>query len=282
MRGDDRHLHATAQQFSMQSLAGITHLTFDCYGTLIDWETGILRAIRPVLSIHGRRPTDDELLELYAGIESRLEAGPYMPYRDVLWNAMQEVGAHYGLNFVEKELERLANSVAQWPAFPDTVAALASLAQHCTLTVVSNIDDDLFEGSRRRLESSGGDPNRDAQGADSGADVEPDAGAEPPAPIIDRLVSAQLCRSYKPNPRHFRVALALLDFPKESILHVAQSLYHDIQPARELGLRTAWINRRHDKAGSGATPRVAQNITPDFEFPDLASLARQIARDNAL
>jgi 2-haloacid dehalogenase len=259
----------------MQSLAGITHLTFDCYGTLIDWETGILRAIRPVLSIHGRRPTDDELLELYAGIESRLEAGPYMPYHDVLWNAMQEVGTHYGLHFVEKELERLSKSVPQWPAFPDTVAALASLAQHCTLTVVSNIDDDLFEGSRLRLESSGGVMAREAHEAEANAQ------AEPPAPIIDRLVSAQLCRSYKPNPRHFRVALALLDVPKESILHVAQSLYHDIQPAKELGLKTAWINRRHDKAGSGATPRVAQNITPDYEFPDLASLARQIARDKA-
>jgi 2-haloacid dehalogenase len=257
----------------MQSLAGITHLTFDCYGTLIDWETGILRAIRPVLSIHGRRPTENELLELYAGIESRLEAGPYMPYRDVLWNAMREVGAHYGLNFVEKELERLANSVAQWPAFPDTVAALASLAEHCTLTVVSNIDDDLFEGSRVRLEGSGG--------GDHHADGNTAKDDEPPSPVIDRLVSAQLCRSYKPHPRHFHVALALLDVPRESILHVAQSLYHDIKPAKELGLATAWINRRHDKPGAGATPRVAQNITPDYEFPDLASLARQIARDKA-
>ncbi|HLO41974.1 MAG TPA: haloacid dehalogenase type II [Phycisphaerales bacterium] len=244
----------------MISLAGITHITFDCYGTLIDWEAGILKAIRPILSIHGRRPSDDEVLELYARVESSIEAGPYMPYRDVLRETMAAIGLHYGLSLEEKELERLPASVAQWPPFADTVEALALLARHCTLTIVSNIDEDLFEGSRVRLEGGGGEES---------------------SRVIDRLVSAELCRSYKPHPRHFKVALALMDVPPQCVLHVAQSLYHDIVPARELGLRTAWINRRHDKAGAGATPRVAPEIRHDLEFKDLASLARQIERDKS-
>ncbi|MCK6476385.1 MAG: haloacid dehalogenase type II [Phycisphaerales bacterium] len=228
----------------------LTHLTFDCYGTLIDWETGILRAIRPVLSIHGVRSTDDELLELYGRLESRAESGPYRPYRDILREVMAGIGAHFGLNLEARELDRLPDSVGQWPAFPDTAAALARLSEHFVLTVVSNVDDDLFEGSRDRLESAGA--------------------------TIDRLVSAQLCRSYKPSHRNFRVALALLDVPTDRLLHVAQSLYHDIRPARELGLRTAWVNRRRGKPSTGATPPVEPSVRPDLEVPDMKSLADQL------
>ncbi|MCC6427188.1 MAG: haloacid dehalogenase type II [Phycisphaerales bacterium] len=225
----------------------ITHLTFDCYGTLIDWETGILRAIRPVLSVHGIRTTDDELLELYAPIEARIEAGDYQPYRQVLREAMQAVGEHFKLQLEEKELDRLPNSLASWPAFPDTAPALARLSEELSLNILSNIDEDLFEGSRPRLEAAGA--------------------------RIDRLISAQLCRSYKPSHRNFNVALALLDIPKDRILHIAQSLYHDIKPARELGLQTVWINRRHNKPGAGATPRTDPSIRPDIELPDMKSLA---------
>ncbi len=234
----------------MPDLSHITHLTFDCYGTLIDWESGLLKAIRPVLSVHGVRRTDDEVLEMYARHEARLEAGPYQPYRDVMRGAMAGIGEELGLAFESKELDRLPSSVEHWPAFPDTAAALARLAQRFTLTVISNIDDDLFEGSRPRLEASGA--------------------------VIDRLVSAQLCRSYKPSPKNFRVAMALLDVPSEQILHVAQSLYHDIKTAKQLGLSAAWINRRAGKPGAGATPRVSPDITPDLECPDMKSLADRL------
>lgn len=234
----------------MFDLSAVTHLTFDCYGTLIDWESGILRAIRPVLAVHGVRRSDDELLELYGGLEARIEGGEYLPYCDVLRRVMQGLCEQLGIGFEEKELDRLPNSVASWPAFADTAEALALLGRRFSLNVVSNVDDELFEGSRARLEAGGA--------------------------VIDRLVSAQLCRSYKPSHRNFKVALALLDVPKEQILHVAQSLYHDIKPAGELGLRTAWVNRRAGKAGAGATPRTGPSVRPDIEVRDMRSLAEML------
>ncbi|MBL8962613.1 MAG: haloacid dehalogenase type II [Phycisphaeraceae bacterium] len=238
----------------MIDAARVRHLMFDCYGTLIDWEAGILRAIRPVLSVHGVRTSDEELLERYARSEAAVESGTYRPYREVLDRVMESIGVSYGLRFESRERERLAASVGAWPAFPDTAQALARLGERFTLTVVSNVDDDLFEGSRQRLESAGA--------------------------RIDRLVSAQLCRSYKPSPRNFRVALALLDAPVESVLHVAQSLYHDVAPARQAGLTTAWINRRRGKPGSGATP-AARGVMPDLELPDLRSLADMLCGPTA-
>lgn len=224
-----------------------THLTFDCYGTLIDWETGLVRALRPLLSIHGVRPQDDDLLDLYARAESALEAGPYIPYTEVLRESARAILEHFGITPESRELDRLPDSLAAWPAFPDTAPALARLSQKFTLSVISNVDDDLFEGSRVRLESQGA--------------------------VIDRLVSAQLTRSYKPAHRNFKVALALLDVDPSQVLHVAQSLYHDIKPARELGLKTVWVNRRREKKGSGATPRTDPSVVPDIEVPDMKSLA---------
>ncbi len=232
----------------MLDLRPFTHLTFDCFGTLIDWEAGILKAIRPVLSVHGIRESDEQVLALYGSLEAELESGPYLTYRDVLRSVMLAVGRHYNINFEEREIERLPGSLAHWPAFPDTPAALARLGEHLTLNILSNVDDDLFEEVRPRLESAGA--------------------------RVDRLISAQLCRSYKPSRRNFNVALALLDVPRDQVLHVAQSLYHDIAPARELGLSTVWINRRHNRPGPGATPPTDPAIRPHLELPDLASLAR--------
>lgn len=228
----------------MLDFSRFTALTFDCYGTLIDWEAGILQAIRPVLSVHGVRATDQRILETFARLEASEEREEYKPYREVLRNVMGRLGREMECEFVERELDRLPESIRRWPAFPDTAEALQALSQRYSLNVISNIDHDLFELTRPRL------------------------GVE-----LEHVVTAELCRSYKPAKRNFRVMLALLDMPTDRVLHIAQSLYHDVAPARELGLATVWVNRRAAKPGTGATAP-ADGVEPHVEVPDLASLAQ--------
>lgn len=224
-----------------------THLTFDCYGTLIDWERGILAALQPVLAGHGVALTDDQVLELFGELESAVEAGPYRRYREVLATVLDGFGARLGFTPGAAEREAFGGSVVDWPAFPDSVEALRALGRRYKLVILSNVDDDLFAGSARRL------------GADF-ADV----------------ITAQQVGSYKPNRRNFQVALERLAVPSGQILHVAQSLFHDIVPAQEVGLTTVWVNRRHDRPGFGATP--AADARPDLEVPDLRTLADLTAR----
>ena len=220
-----------------------TYLTFDCYGTLIDWERGILDALRPLLARHGATLTDDQILELFGEFESAAEAGLYQPYRDVLATVVDGFGARLGFTPTAAERASLGASVGDWPAFPDTGDALQALARRYRLAILSNVDDDLFAGSARRL------------GADFAA-----------------VITAQQVGSYKPDRRNFRAALTRLDVPPDRVLHVAQSLFHDIAPAKELGLTTVWVNRRHDRPGFGATPPATAQ--PDLEVPDLRTLAR--------
>jgi 2-haloacid dehalogenase len=217
-------------------------LSFDCYGTLIDWESGILNGLRPVLAAHGARPPDEELLVHYAECEAALEAGEYRPYREVLGLALRGVGAAYGVLPTAEEVERFSGSVEDWPAFADSAQALARLRQRFKLAVITNCDDDLFAASNRRL----------------GVD-------------FDWIVTAQQARSYKPSARNFELAFVKIGVPRERILHVAQSLFHDHAPAKKLDLATVWINRRHDKAGFGATPPA--EATPDVAVPDMATFA---------
>jgi 2-haloacid dehalogenase len=227
-----------------------THLTFDCYGTLIDWERGILAALRPVLDRHRIALTDDQALELYGEFESAAEAGPYRPYRDVLAMVMDGFGERLGFAPSADERASLAASVGDWPPFPDTVAALRALARRFRLVILSNVDDDLFAGSAKRL------------------------GVE-----FAAVITAQQVGSYKPDPRNFRALLDRLDIPPDRVLHVAQSLFHDIAPAHALGLTTVWVNRRHDRPGSGATPPATAR--PDLEVPDLATLAHLTGAESA-
>jgi len=217
-------------------------LTFDCYGTLIDWESGILAGLRPVLARRGVEPSDDDLLEVYARIEAEAEAGPYLRYREILARCLRGVGAHHGVDPDETEVAAFADSVGDWPAFPDSSAALARLATRFRLGVITNCDDDLFARSAARLGTS-----------------------------FDWVVTAQQVGGYKPDQRNFEVAFERIGLPRERILHVAQSVFHDHVPAKRLGLTTVWIDRRHDRPGSGATPPA--NATPDATFPDMASLA---------
>jgi 2-haloacid dehalogenase len=122
-------------------------LTFDCYGTLIDWETGIADALR----VAGASGSDDELLEAFGRHEARLEAGPYLTYREVLEGALRGVAADFGFEPTDEQVAAFAGSVGDWPAFPDSAAALAALKRRFRLGVITNCDDDLFALSNRRL-----------------------------------------------------------------------------------------------------------------------------------
>ena len=216
-------------------------LTFDCYGTLIDWEQGILTALRPVLSRYQSDLADDEILELYAILEAQVQAGGFQPYKAVLRQVVKAFGERLGFIPTPAELDSLRASLGTWPPFPDTVEALGKLRERFKLGVISNIDDDLFAQSARHLQID-----------------------------FDWIITAEQVRSYKPSLHNFRAALERIGRPAENILHVAQSLYHDIVPARQLGLSTVWVNRRRGKASPGATP--AARAKPDLEVPDLRSL----------
>lgn len=218
-------------------------LTFDCYGTLIDWETGILSTLEPILTDHGVTANAEDLLTLYAELEPAAEQGPYTPYRQLLMAVLRGLGERLGFTPSTAEQSRFANAVGDWPPFADTPAALRALKRRFRLAIISNIDDDLFARTNQKL------------------DV-----------VFDWIVTAQQVRSYKPSLNNFRQALARIGLPTEQVLHVAQSLFHDHAPAKLLGLETVWVNRRHGKAGAGATPYA--NARPDLEIRDLATLVR--------
>jgi len=221
---------------------GFDVLTFDCYGTLIDWESGLLAALRGPLGAHGITASDDELLAAFARHEAELEAGPYRPYREVLGGVLKAMLAHYGQVPTPDEVAAFGGSVADWPAFPDSAAALAQLHEKFKLGVITNCDDDLFAASEARLARS-----------------------------FDWVVTAQQAKRYKPNPRGFELMFERVGLPPARILHVAQSLFHDHVPAKRLGLSTVWVDRRGDQPGFGATP--AAEATPDLTVPDMATLA---------
>ncbi len=216
--------------------------TFDCYGTLIDWEQGMLRALR---ALPGLDADDDALLAAFARHEHAIqEEHPAMLYPEVLGRVAKAIAADFGRAASDTKAAAFGASIADWPPFPDTVAALDYLKQHGLLVVLSNVDRASFAESARRL----GDP-------------------------FHAVVTAEDVGSYKPAPAHFARAKALLakdGIAPGEILHVAQSLFHDVQPGRAAGLATCWIDRRAGRPG-GATPPV--DVEPDIRFTDLAQLA---------
>ncbi len=216
-------------------------LTFDCYGTLIDWRSGILSALKPVLAEYEVVLADDELLGLYNDLESERERQPYRSYRDILRQIVSRIADRYGIEPSAAQLEAPAESLSDWPPFNDTVEALRALKTKYQLGIISNIDDDLFAGTNRRLQ------------------VE-----------FDYIITAQQVKAYKPSLLVFEYALEKIALPKEKILHVAQSLYHDHAPAKQLGLATVWINRQRLVPGTAEIG----SARPDAEFLDLASLAK--------
>ncbi len=220
-------------------------LTFDCYGTLIDWETGLTKALRPIFASHRISVAAERALELYGEMEAEAERGEYREYKVVLQTALQGVGARLGFAPTADELQNFAYSIKDWPAFPDSARALQALKKKYRLAVISNVDDDLFAFSAERLKTP-----------------------------FDWVITAQQAKSYKPSLNTFRVAFEQIGVPAERILHVAQSLYHDIAPAKVLGLSTVWVNRRRGKEGPGATPPA--RIQPDWTVPDLQTLAEKM------
>lgn len=230
----------------MMDFGSFEALTFDCYGTLVDWERGILEALTPVLAAHGADAGGDEAaLERFARLESGIQAGPFRSYRSVLEEVMRAFGAELGFQPSRGEVAAFAASVPSWRPFADTVPALRALSRRYRLAVVSNVDDDLFDGTATRLEVP-----------------------------FSAVVTAQQVRSYKPARAHFDEVLRRLDLPRERVLHVAQSLFHDIAPARALGFRCVWVNRRAGRSGSGATS--SATAQPDLEVPDLSSLVARM------
>jgi 2-haloacid dehalogenase len=221
-------------------------LTFDCYGTLIDWEAGILSALRPLLEAHGIVDRDDDdLLERHAQLEAEAEEGPFRRYRSILAEVARGFGEDFGFVPTSAQVEGFAASVAVWPPFEDSTQALKALETRYRLAIVSNVDDDLFAGSAGQL----------------GID-------------FSEVVTAQQVGSYKPAQGHFDEVLLRLELPRSRVLHVAQSLYHDIAPARQLGFTCVWVNRRVGRPGGGATQPATAH--PDHEVPDLRTLVEQM------
>jgi 2-haloacid dehalogenase len=222
-------------------------ISFDCYGTLIDWEAGLLPRLRRVLANHGQNVPDSTILELYGEFEAEAEAGAYLSYRSVLESVVRGFGERLGFQPSSYELRSLHESVPQWPPFSDTVAALQQLHRQCRLAIISNIDDDLFAETQKLL------------------------GVK-----FDHVITAQQAKSYKPSLNNFRLALERIGIAPDRLLHAAQSVYHDVVPARSLGIATVWVNRTSARPGVGAVRAAAG--TPDLEVPDLASLAAIVVR----
>ena len=221
-------------------------LTFDCYGTLIDWETGLLSALDRILSAHGKKIDDATQLELYGNFEQLSEQGAFRPYREVLQSVVRQFGDKLGFVPTVEQTRSLPDSLALWKPWPDTVAALRQLKSRYRLAILSNVDDDLFAATRPQLE------------------VE-----------FDEVITAQQAQAYKPSLKIFELALARIQAPAHRILHVGQSIYHDVIPAQALGLATVWVNRPSARPGVGAVKMA--HAEPDLEVSSLAELAELAA-----
>jgi len=224
---------------------GYDAITFDCYGTLIDWEAGLMSYIQPLLEAHDAHAVPSFLLDFYGRTESKLQAGPYRPYRQILTGVLSALGERLGFHPSAHALAAFPDSIGDWLPFPDTITALKALGPRFKLIVVSNIDDDLFALTQARLNVS-----------------------------FDHVVTAAQVGAYKPDPRVFKAAIERIGVPKERILHVAQSLFHDIAPAKAMGLDTVWIDR-HDGHGSGATP--ASDAAPKWTLRNLGELVESLS-----
>lgn len=232
------------------TLTAYDALSFDWYGTLIDWEAGIAAVLGPWARGHDPRLTDEDVLVAYSGNEAAvLREFPTIRYPDALREAFHRTGRTLGFPVSGEEADALGTSVPDWPAFEDSVEALQILGRHYRLIILSNIDRAGFAASNRRL------------------------GVE-----FDDVLTAEEIGSYKPDQANFAAlhARAAERGLTGRLLHVAQSLFHDHVPAQRSGLPGVWINRRHDRPGWGATPDPGAAVTPDAEYPSLLTFARAV------
>ncbi len=234
----------------MPDLTKFNTLTFDCYGTLIDWERGILAELRPWVDRNGRRDLDDNaILEVFGTTEAACEAEtPSALYPEILAATLRRLADTWGVKASAAEAAEFGQSVGRWPAFADSATSLQYLKRYYKLVILSNVDRASFARSNQKL------------------------GVE-----FDRIITAQDVGSYKPSLRNFEFALADLERTfgtgKTDILHTAQSIFHDVVPAKTVGLSTMWINRRKSVGGWGATPAPqaeAAATTPDVEVASMA------------
>ena len=224
-----------------RSAAGYEALTFDCYGTLVDWRGGLLGALGACPSLEGVAVDEDRFLASREEEENRLESGPYLPYREIVAASVVAALAEQGVTLPPRESREVARSVGDWEPFPETRAALEVLGAGRALAIVSNVDRADIQRTVERLGVRFAD-----------------------------VVTAEDVRSYKPAEPHFQEVLRRLERPRGKVLHVAQSLYHDIRPVLALGGDCAWINRQ----GEPLPPE----ISPAFHLADLASLAAALGR----
>ena len=231
-------------------LSDFKAMTFDVYGTLIDWEAGLLAELKPWTRRRGLSLSDEAILDAYAEIEPPIQAAnPSLLYPQVLTRTHLALAARWGIAADDSAARDFGNSVPRWPAFPDSAAALGYLKRHFTLAVLSNVDDASVAASVEKL----GRP-------------------------FHHVFTAQQIGSYKPDRRNFDYAISKLDaagIAKDEILHVAQSLFHDHVTAQAVGLVSAWIDRRAGKKGAGATKPIANPPRVQFRFETLGGLADQ-------
>jgi 2-haloacid dehalogenase len=223
-------------------------LTFDCYGTLVDWESGILGALRPWAQRAHIAPDDVELLSAFAEAESTVQAArPGVRYPEILREAHGLIAASFGVAHDERAAEAFGACVGDWPAFPDTRGALERLHRKHQLVVVSNVDRASFTKTQERI-----------------------------GVTFDAIVTAEEVGAYKPDLRMFRRALDVaegLGASPAQVLHVAQSLFHDHVPAKQLQLTTVWVRRASPRPGFGAAPQPSRPVWPDIVVSTLAELA---------
>ena len=224
-------------------------LTFDCYGTLIDWESGMVEALRPLLGKLARQPSRNDVLEAHARHESSQQiTTPTKRYSELLAVVYKRLAEEWGAAVSWDECLAYGRSIKDWPAFPDSADALTYLKQHHKLVILSNVDNESFAHSSRKL------------------------GVE-----FDAVFTAEDIGSYKPSPRNFEYMLeklSLRGIKKGEILHTAESLFHDHAPANQFGLASCWIHRRHEQGGFGATMNPGKAPRTDFRFTGMAEMAK--------
>ena len=218
-------------------------ISFDCYGTLVDWETGISDAVAGVFARHGVRKSKDEILAMFSDAEPKAQSsGEFLEYSRTLQDVMKIMAGEVGIRLSRTETDCLPDSLPHWPVFPDVTGPLKAMQSRYKLAIISNVDDYLFAGTNANL-----------------------------AITFDAVVTSQQVRSYKPDLRNFRAAAERMAVEKGQWLHIGESLFHDIGPANRMGLESVWVNRPNRGGGSRRTDAV-----PSLEVPGLADLAQLI------
>ncbi len=219
-------------------------ISFDCYGTLVDWESGIVETVKSVFEKYGKVVESSEILKLYSQIEPELEK-TYKPYKEVLKLVMKKLGEHFGIKLSEVDENALVDSIGNWPVFPDTTETLKKIKELHKIAVISNVDDDIFKLTQEKI------------------------GVK-----FDYIITAQRVGAYKPSMKVFKYAYREFKVSKNEWIHVAQSIFHDIIPAKKFGVKTILVKRR----GFGATPEAYEDADYIAEnLKDVIEILNEIA-----